>query len=311
MHPSLSAQVFVQSIQYDLRTNSLACACPCARACARTHTHTHTRLPAHAHQCARACFSQKIHTTHKHIRCTMDNHTQGIEPRTLCTRIVHTRVLCSLFPPHAFRASRQAINTTFGVLARRLGLDPWLPLDTTITNSMVGTLSARLKLPLRTVNRRAPQSPLSLTASFSQPRGAAAPPPLEPNFNPTTVAQPRRPGCFRQSNSLQSWQQGGWGEQSYYPTTNPVDVPDATYLPRFATPVTVTPFYSWCANWGNECRLGADLGAQGVSGRYGGARVALVMDAVNGLTASPFLVSAWAVNKIKAWIMAVLSVPTL
>ncbi|KAI8474281.1 MAG: hypothetical protein J3K34DRAFT_375003 [Monoraphidium minutum] len=79
---------------------------------------------------------------------------------------------------NAYRASRRDINTTFGVLRRRLAIDPWLPLDTTIT-------------PSRT------------------------------------------------------WDIGAWGSAPYYPTTNPVDVPDSLYIPRFSTPVTVTPFYSW------------------------------------------------------------------
>lgn len=38
---------------------------------------------------------------------------------------------------NGYRASRSAINTTFSVLQRRLGLDPWIPLDTTITPSKV------------------------------------------------------------------------------------------------------------------------------------------------------------------------------
>jgi len=38
---------------------------------------------------------------------------------------------------------------------------------------------------------------------------------------------------------------GAWGTQPYYPTPNPVDVPDAQYIARFSTPVTVTPFYTW------------------------------------------------------------------
>ncbi|KAI8474284.1 MAG: hypothetical protein J3K34DRAFT_456831 [Monoraphidium minutum] len=79
---------------------------------------------------------------------------------------------------NANRASRRDINTTFSVLRRRLAIDPWLPLDTTIT-------------PSRT------------------------------------------------------WDIGAWGSAPYYPTTNPVDVPDSLYIPRFSTRVTVTPSHSW------------------------------------------------------------------
>jgi hypothetical protein len=39
---------------------------------------------------------------------------------------------------NANRASRKAINATFTALARRLGLDPWLPFDTTVSPSAVG-----------------------------------------------------------------------------------------------------------------------------------------------------------------------------
>ena len=44
----------------------------------------------------------------------------------------------------------------------------------------------------------------------------------------------------------QVWDLGSWGSQAYYPTTNPVDIPDSVYVARFSSPVTVTPFYSWC-----------------------------------------------------------------
>jgi hypothetical protein len=50
---------------------------------------------------------------------------------------------------------------------------------------------------------------------------------------------------------IQVYESGSWGSQPYYPASNPVDVPDADYLARFSSPVTVTPFYS--CGWLLDC----------------------------------------------------------
>lgn len=38
---------------------------------------------------------------------------------------------------------------------------------------------------------------------------------------------------------------GSWGSEPYFPAGSPVDLPDATYLAKYSSSVTVTPFYSW------------------------------------------------------------------
>ena len=139
----------------------------------------------------------------------------------------HPDVYLHLADINGNRASRAAINATFAALERRLGDDPWLPLATTVNPSTVGA-------PFLALGR----GPLDLGAcSHMQPPrcGRAA-------HTPASIS----PECYCAANPApQVFDQGSWGSSPYYPTTSPVDVPDAAYLSRYSSPVTVTPFYTW------------------------------------------------------------------
>lgn len=60
---------------------------------------------------------------------------------------------------------------------------------------------------------------------------------------------PRHTRAFDRPPQNACVQAGGpdssWGDVPYYPAANPVDIPDSTYLDRYSSPVTVTPFYTW------------------------------------------------------------------